>query len=64
MNSNAAKNVLSRAKLPEGIGDVKPAETEPTPTRKGRRAWSKKQEPPRAVVTPFEGPSGPSMEMR
>ncbi len=49
---------------PEGIGDVKPVETEPTPSRKGRRAWSRKQEPPCAMVAPFEGPSGPSTEMR
>lgn len=60
---NAARNILSRSldKVSEDIGKLTPVETAPPPSRKGRRAWSRKQEPPCAMVAPFEGPSGPSM---
>ncbi len=65
---NAARNVLSRsyAIVGEGIPEVTPVERK----QRGRArksaigSTSPKQEPPCAMVAPFEGPSGPSTEMR
>jgi putative transposase len=60
---NAARNILSRSlgKVSEDIGKLTPVETAPPPSRKGRRAWSRKQEPPSlGIETPTVGPSGPT----